>query len=168
MDEALLSSAPSHSSFWFFLPSIFISSLYLPLLCLLPFLHNHLSHFIWGTSFLLLCCVILYHIFLHSFPWVTLSSVLQDQWSHQGSAQRGDAGIHEWLVDVVHYSWMYQLKSAQICGGVNPSNYNRMLEQYLRIFQRSLLITTVTPKLTCFVLYVFNFRGISTHYAAYT
>ena len=67
MDEVLLSSAPSYSSAVFFQvhPSIFIPSLYLLLLWLLrlPFTHNHLSHFICGTNFLLLCCLIFHHIF---------------------------------------------------------------------------------------------------------
>lgn len=66
MDEVLLSSAPSYSSAVFFQvhPSIFIPSLYLLLLWLLrlPFTHNHLSHFICGTNFLLLCCLIFHHI----------------------------------------------------------------------------------------------------------
>ena len=67
MDEVLLSSAPSYSSAVFFQvhPSIFIPSLYLLLLWLLrlPFTHNHLSHFICGTNFLLLCCLIFQHTF---------------------------------------------------------------------------------------------------------
>jgi len=67
MDEVLLSSAPSYSSPVFFQvhPSIFIPSLYLLLLWLLrlSFTHNHLSHFICGTNFLLLCCLIFHHIF---------------------------------------------------------------------------------------------------------
>ena len=67
--RCVFSSAPSYPCAVFFSvrPSIFIPSLHLlPLrliLFLLPFAHNHLSHFICGTRLLLLCCLILQHTF---------------------------------------------------------------------------------------------------------
>jgi len=102
MDEELLSSVPSHSCALFFLilPPPFIPPLYL--LLLLPF-------------FIIICVTLpaeqislamLLHlspyVLWYSFPWVPLSSILQDQWFHQSNAPRND--VPKVLADVLYWT----------------------------------------------------------------